>query len=81
MRLGLVGNLIAHARLEQELPTVFEFSIELALEAKQDVALGAPMIGQVPGCVFHHPHPNIPELPRAPIGGSGDPFVFGRFDG
>lgn len=81
MGFGLVGDLVAHAGLEQKLPTVFEFSIELALEAKQDMALGAPMVGQVPGRVFHHPHPNIPELPRAPIGGSGNAFVFGRFDG
>lgn len=81
MGLGLVGDLVAHAGLEQKLPAIFEFSIELALEAKQDVALGAPMVGQIPGCVFHHPYPNVPELPRAPIGGSGDAFVLGRFDG
>lgn len=81
MRLGLVGDLIAHAGLEQKLPTVFELSMELALEAKQDVTLGTPMVGQIPGGVFHHPYPNIPELPRAPIGGSGDAFVFGGLDG
>lgn len=81
MGLGLVGDLVAHAGLEQKLPTVFEFSIELALEAKQDMALGAPMVGQVPGRVFHHPHPNVSELPRAPIGSSGDALVLGRFDG
>ncbi len=46
MGLGLVGYLVAHAGLEQKLPAIFKFSIELALEAKQDVALGAPMVGQ-----------------------------------
>lgn len=81
MRFGLVGDLVAHAGLEQKLPTVFEFSIELALEAKQDMALGAPMVGQVTGCIFHHPYPNMPELPRAPISGSGDALVLGGFDG
>ncbi|SDW78478.1 hypothetical protein SAMN03159474_01559 [Pseudomonas sp. NFACC08-1] len=81
MRLGLVCYLVAHAGPEQELSAIFKFSIEFALEAKQDVAFGAPMVGQIPGCVFHHPYPNIPELPRAPISGSGDAFVLGGFDG
>ena len=81
MGLGLVGYLVAHAGLEQELPAIFEFSIELALEAKQDVALGAPMVGQVPRRIFHHPHANVPKLLGAPIRGSSDTFVFGGLDG
>lgn len=81
MGFGLVGDLVAHAGLEQKLPTVFEFSIELALEAKQDVALGAPMVGQVPRRIFHHPHANVSELLGAPIRGSSDAFVFGGLDG
>lgn len=80
MRLGLVCYLVAHAGPEQELPAIFKFSIEFALEAKQDVAFGAPMVGQVPRRIFHHPHANAPELLGAPISGSGDAFVLGGFD-
>ena len=80
MGLGLVGHLVAHAWLEQKLPAIFELGVQLSLEAKQDVALGAPMIGQVTRRVLHHPHPDVPELLRAPIGGPGDAFMFGGLD-
>jgi hypothetical protein len=81
MGLGLVRHLVAHAWLEQKLPAIFELGIELALEAKEDVTFGAPMVGQITRRVFHHPYPDVPELLRAPIGGPGDAFVFGGLDG
>src|SRR3954471_3209132 len=47
MRLGVVGHLIAHPRAQRKDATVFQLGAELALGAKQDVPLDAPMIREI----------------------------------
>lgn len=42
MGFGIVRDLIAHAGLEDELPTIFQFSAPFAFQAQQNMALGAP---------------------------------------
>ena len=49
MRLGVVRHLIAHAGAQDEGPPVLELRVKLSLDAEQDVALDAPVIGPVPG--------------------------------
>ncbi len=38
MRLGIVGDLIAHAGLQHELPAVLQLGVQFAFEAEQYVA-------------------------------------------
>jgi len=38
VRFGVVGDLIAHARFQDEAAAVFQFGMQLAFEAEQDVA-------------------------------------------
>ena len=47
MRLSTIGNLIAHAGLEDVLPPILELGGELTRDAKKDMPLAAPMVGQV----------------------------------
>ena len=67
MRLGIVTDLIARARMELEGPSIFEHGMEFTGKAQQDVALCAPMVGDVSGRVLNHPHADVAELfrPRA----------------
>jgi len=44
MRLGIVGNLIAHAGSQREGPPILKLDVELALETEQDMPLRAPMV-------------------------------------
>jgi len=44
VRLGIVGNLIAHAGSQREGPPILKLDVELALEAEEDVALRTPMV-------------------------------------
>ncbi|KAG1171544.1 hypothetical protein G6F35_017067 [Rhizopus arrhizus] len=53
--------------------------MQFALETEQDVALAAPVVGQVAGGVFHHADPQIAELAGAPVGHAGVAGVFGAF--
>lgn len=48
MRLSVVGYLIAHARGHDKGAAVFKLGVKLALKAQQNVALAAPVIGQIP---------------------------------
>lgn len=51
--------------------TILEFlGMQLALDAKEDVSLAAPMIGQVTGRIFYHSHPDATEVLGTPIGGA-----------
>lgn len=47
MWLGVVCNLVTHARPERELAPVREFRVELAFEAQEDVPLHAPVICEI----------------------------------
>src|SRR5690606_27069572 len=58
----------------------FEFGVQLAFQAQQDMALAAPVVGQVAGRVFDHAHADVAELAGAPIRLAGVARVFGGFD-
>jgi hypothetical protein len=47
MGLRIVGNLVADARCEDVCAAISELSLEFTVEAKQDVPLLAPMIGEI----------------------------------
>src|SRR6476660_5428394 len=66
MWLGVVGYLIAHPRAQRKDPAVPQLGVELALGAKQDVPLDAPVIREIARRVLHHAHANSPEDPGAP---------------
>src|SRR4051812_24811678 len=80
MRLGIVCHLVTHAWPQHELAAVLELGVQLAFDAKQDVALTAPMIRQVARRVLDHSHPNAAELPRAPVRHASVAGVLGRLD-
>ena len=77
MRLGTVGHLIAHAGRENHSTPVLEFGVQLAREAQQDMALAAPMIRPIAGCVFDHPNANIAKEPSSPVSDACLALVFG----
>src|SRR5678815_2024849 len=66
MRLGVVGYLIAHPRAQREDPAVSQLGVELALGAKKDVTLDAPVIGEIARRVLHHAYADSPEDPGPP---------------
>ena len=63
----MIRDLIAIAGLQSELAPVFEFGVELAFSAEQNVAFDTPMICKVPRCVFNHSDPDIAKFLSAPI--------------
>ena len=66
MRLGSVRHLVAHARPQAEQSPIRQLGFELALDAEENVTLLTPMIGLIARWVLNEPHPNCPELARAP---------------
>lgn len=77
MRLSVVRDLVARSRRENESAPILQFSMQLALEAEQNMSFGAPVIGEVSRRVFDHAYANGAELPRTPKGGTAFPFVLG----
>jgi hypothetical protein len=47
MRLRVVGNLVTDTWCEDERATVSELCLKFTVEAKQDVSLFTPMIGEI----------------------------------
>ena len=47
MGFGAIGDLIAHAGLQDENPAVFQRGLQFAFEAEQDMALRTPMVGNI----------------------------------
>lgn len=80
MRLGVVRDLVAHARLETEDPAIGELGLQLAGKTQQDVTLPAPMIRAVARRILDEAHPDSPELSRAPSCDTGLSGVFGGSD-
>ncbi len=80
MRLGVIGNLITHSRLEYESAAVLKFGMQLAFQTQQDMPLHAPMIGQIAGRVFDHAHPQIAEAAGAPERYAGFALMLGALD-
>ncbi len=80
MRLGVVGHLVAHAGREGKRSAISKFGMQFALDAKQDMAFGAPVIGQVACTIVDHAHADVAELACAPISHASIAFVLGLFD-
>lgn len=78
--LGAVRHLIAQARRERELPTIFQLRAQYTFHAKKDVTFRAPVIGQIPGGIFDHAHPYRPEILRPPKSDAAFPWVRGLFN-
>src|ERR1051326_2647734 len=66
MRLRTVGHLVAHTGRQLESAAVFQFGLELAIEAKEDVTLLAPMVRDIARRILDHPHADAAEFTRAP---------------
>ena len=76
MRLRIICDPIARSRAQSEDAAIFEFCIELACDAKQDVALAAPVVGLVPRRMLDHANAKFPELLGAPPGHALFALVF-----
>ena len=80
MRLRVVGDLIAHSRLEREGSAICQFGIELSFRAQKDMALHAPVIRKVSRRVLDHSNSDIAELACPPVGFARLTWMFGSWD-
>src|ERR1700743_74894 len=62
MRLGAVGDLIAHSRRQRERAAIGKIGPEFAIDAEEDVTLLAPVISQITRRIFYEPHQDDAEL-------------------
>src|SRR5882724_3835503 len=74
-----VGHLVALARFQHDGAAVGQLGVQLAVEHQQDMALLAPVIGEIARGVFHHAHPDVAEGAGAPIGLAGLAGMLGAF--
>ena len=81
MSLGVVSDLVAHARRERKGATVFQFGVQLALQAQQYMSLAAPVICEVSGTVVDPSHSHTAERAGAPPCCAGLTGVRNGFDG
>src|SRR5262245_54264433 len=81
VRLGAIGDLIAHARQQLEGAPVGEIGVQFAGDAEKDVTLLAPVVGDVAGRVVHDAHANGAKLPRPPRRDAGFTGVACRLHG
>src|SRR6185312_2878647 len=80
MGLGVVGDLVAHSRGEDVGGATLQLDVELAFQAEEDVAFGAPVIRQIAGGVVDPSDAEFAEGPGAPEGGARLSGMLGRFD-
>src|SRR6476659_8956560 len=66
-----VGDLVALAGLQHHGAAVGQLGLQLALEHQQDVALLAPVVGEVARRVLDHAHAYVVEGARAPVSLAG----------
>lgn len=66
-----VAYLVAHARGERELPSVFQLRDQLAFEDVDHVSALAPVVGAVPGGVLDDSHAGVAGFDGVPEGHSG----------
>lgn len=76
VRFGIICDLIACSRPEDECAAVCEFGVELAFGAQEYVALNTPVIGEIAGRVLDHTHPDIAEILCAPGSQASFALVF-----
>src|SRR5204863_3326566 len=72
-----VGHLVALALLEHNGTAVGQLGMQLAVQHQEDVALLAPMVGEIARRVLDHAHANVVEVARAPVGLAGLAGVLG----
>ena len=77
MRLGVVGNLVAHSRPQCECAAILQLGDQLAVGAQQDVTLQAPVIGQVTRRVLDAADTDVTELLSSPECGAALTLVLG----
>jgi len=77
MRLGVIGNLVAHSRPQCECAAILQLGDQLAFGAQQDVTLHAPVIGQVTRRVFDAADADVTELSSSPEGRAALTLVLG----
>ena len=71
VRLGTVRDLIAGSGRQGHFAAVLELGVQHALQHVEDMALRAPVIGQIAGRILDDPHPYVAELTSAPERGAG----------
>src|SRR5687768_10928418 len=81
MRLGAIRHVIAHSRPQREAPAVGELRVELALEAQHEMALRAPVVGEITRGIVEQAQAHITEMPRAPSRFARSAGVRGGLDG
>lgn len=79
MRLAPIANLIADSGSQNGHIAIFELDMKLTFQAQKDVALLAPVIGEITWRVIHDSDTNISELPGSPMGDSTLALMRGRF--
>jgi hypothetical protein len=80
VRLCAVGHLVTDPGPQYELSAIRKLRVELALDAKKDMTLCAPVVGEVTRRILDHAHPDIAKLPGTPVRDTGLTLVLGRFD-
>ena len=75
-----ISNLIADARTKLKPASVKKFRLEFAGEAKENVALLAPVVGTVAGRILDHADTNRTKLPGTPKSYASLSRMFGGFD-
>ena len=78
MGLSIIGNLVAHARPQDERTAVAKLSTQFAFETEQNVALGAPVICDVASRILDHPDPDLAKLARSPMRDTTFSFMLGH---
>lgn len=80
MRLGAVGDLVAHARRKDEAAPIRKLGVQFAFQAQQDMALAAPVVGQITRGVLDHAHADGAKLAGAPVSAAGFAWMQGGFN-
>jgi hypothetical protein len=89
VRLGSVGDVIAHSSIQDDRAAILQFGAQFAALAQQKMAFLAPVVGDVAGGVLHQSHPDVAELPGPPgcrariarIGDAGQGGPINAFEG
>lgn len=63
-----IGNLVTDARCQHKHPAISNLRLQFTIEAQEDVAFLAPVIGAIIRRVFDHPYADRAKLLRAPDG-------------
>ena len=67
MRLRAIGDLVAHAGLEDVVSSILQLRGQFALNAEENVALVAPMVGLVARRILQQAHADVAELAGPPV--------------